>query len=100
MQTFRKAGWSGIYDPVFNEYTGELTLGDIIVSTETVKRNAIEYGNTIEHETAYMIIHSTLHLLGYDHDDADSEKIMRGMSKAILKLMRSVCIVSRLRSQH
>ncbi|MCL2661871.1 MAG: rRNA maturation RNase YbeY [Oscillospiraceae bacterium] len=90
MQTFRKAGWGGIYDPEFDESTGELTLGDIVISLETIKRYAAEYGNTIEHETAYMIIHSTLHLLGYDHDDESSDRIMHNRSKkVILYLLRS-----------
>jgi len=83
MQTYRQAGWSGIENPMFDEGTGELTLGDIIVSIETVKRHAAEYGNTIEQEATYMLIHSTLHLLGYDHADESSEKLMHDKSEAI-----------------
>jgi probable rRNA maturation factor len=90
MQTFRKAGWSGIKNPEFDEITGELSLGDIIVSIETVKKHATEYGNTIEHEMAYMLIHSTLHLLGYDHADIGSEKVMNDKSKAIIPLCGGV----------
>jgi probable rRNA maturation factor len=90
MQTFLKAGWGGIYNPVFDELTGELTLGDILISLETVKKHATEYGNTIEHETTYMIIHSTLHLLGYDHKDENSERIMDDKSKAIIPLCGGV----------
>ena len=84
MQTYRKAGWEGIYDAEFDESTGELLLGDIVISVETVKRHAVEYGKTIEHETAYMLAHSTLHLLGYDHTDENSEKIMHDKSEEIM----------------
>ena len=84
MQTFRKAGWSGIYDPEFDESTGELTLGDIILSIETVKKHAIEYRNTIKQETVYMIVHSILHLLGYDHDDENGKSVMHNKSEEII----------------
>jgi len=87
MQEFRYAGWKGISNPEFDESTGELTLGDIVISMETVKRQAKEYGNTIEHETVYMIVHSTLHLLGYDHADKRSEKIMHDKSKSIINFL-------------
>jgi probable rRNA maturation factor len=89
MQTFRKAGWSGIENLEYDENTRELPLGDIILSIETVKKHAIEYGNTIKHETAYMIIHSVLHLLGYNHSDKHSEKIMNDKSKTIMPLLGS-----------
>ena len=54
-----------------------LPLGDIILSADTLRRQAYDYGNTIERETAYMVIHSVLHLLGYDHVDEGADK--RGM---------------------
>jgi probable rRNA maturation factor len=89
MQTFRKAGWKGIYDPEFDESTGELLLGDIILSLETVKKHASEYGNTIEHETSYILIHSTLHLLGYNHIDENNEKIMHDISITTIRLIET-----------
>jgi len=84
MQTFRRAGWGGIYDPVFDERTGELPLGDIIISLETVRKHAMEYGNTVTHETAYMLVHSTLHLLGYDHTNESGEKKMHDKGNVVV----------------
>ena len=85
MQTFQKAGWGGICDVEIDEDTGDLPLGDIIISMESVNRQANEYENSVEYETAYLIIHSTLHLLGYDHDSEDSEKKMHEKGKSIMK---------------
>ena len=84
MQEFIRAGWSGHGELEFDEDTGELPLGDIIISEESVARQATEYGNTAEYETAYLITHSTLHLLGYDHVDESSEKVMHDKSKALM----------------
>ena len=87
MQTFQQAGWNRHSDLEFDRDTGELPLGDIIISEESVSRQANEYGNTTGQETAYLIIHSTLHLLGYDHDKKSSEKLMRQKSKSIMEIM-------------
>jgi len=87
MQVFIKAGWDGIGEKEIDEETGDLPLGDIIISTESIERQAEEYGNTTEYETAYLIVHSTLHLLGYDHDNEANENIMHKKNKAIIKKM-------------
>jgi len=87
MQNFINAGWEGLNEPEFDEDTGDLPLGDIIISAETSKRQANKYGNTVEYETTYLIIHSTLHLLGYDHGDESSEKDMHEKSKQIMQKM-------------
>ena len=54
-------------DSYFNCDTGELMLGDIVISKEKVIAQAEEYGHTIKREYAFLIAHSMLHLLGYDH---------------------------------
>ena len=87
MQEFSQPGWENMGAPETDIDTGEVPLGDIIISTEAVQRQAGEYGNTFEQETAYLIIHSTLHLLGYDHADECSEKIMSGKNRQIMKEM-------------
>ena len=92
MQTFSGAGWDSLQNPEYDEDTGELPLGDIIVSYETVLKHAEEYGNTVEHEMAYMIIHSTLHLLGYDHDNESNEKQMHKKTSVILRHEESLRI--------
>ncbi len=55
----------------------EETIGDIVISYETVARQAPEYNNSMETELYLMIIHGILHLLGYDHEKNEKEaKIM------------------------
>ena len=87
MQVFLKAGWGRLGTAEPDEDSGELPLGDIILSTETVKKHGRKYKNSMEKETTYMMIHSTLHLLGYDHDNNLNEKIMHNKKELIMKEM-------------
>ncbi len=50
-----------------------LVLGDIVISVERAKEQATEIGNTFHREVAFLAIHSTLHLLGYDHERSPEE---------------------------
>lgn len=64
---------------------GVAALGDIVISVETAARQAAEYGHSIERETAFLTVHSMLHLLGYDHEvSAEDEKYMNDTCEAIL----------------
>ncbi len=65
----------------------ELMLGDIIISAETAKRQAEEYGHSFEREIAFLTAHSCFHLLGYDHMEEEEEKIMFGKQESILQQM-------------
>ncbi len=65
----------------------ELMLGDIIISAETAKRQAEEYGHSFEREIAFLTAHSCFHLLGYDHMVEEEEKIMIGKQERILQQM-------------
>lgn len=49
-------------------------LGDIVISLERAKEQADELGNTFLHEVAFLTIHSTLHLLGYDHERSSDDE--------------------------
>ena len=51
-------------------------LGDIIISVEKVKEQAIEYGHSEKREFAFLITHSMLHLFGYDDMEADEAAVM------------------------
>ena len=62
------------YDDNFNPDTGEIMLGDIIISIEKVKEQADSYGHSIEREFAFLILHSMLHLFGYDHMTEEEEQ--------------------------
>ncbi len=49
-------------------------LGDIVLSLEKARSQAEEYGHSFEREIAFLIVHSTLHLLGYDHEAGKAEE--------------------------
>ncbi len=60
----------------FNPESGELLLGDIVISLEKVATQAEEYGHSQKREIAFLVAHSCLHLFGYDHiDDAEREEM-------------------------
>ena len=62
-----------------------VTLGDIIISAEKAKAQAEEYGHSIEREITFLSVHSTLHLLGYDHEvSADDEAYMNKKQEEVL----------------
>lgn len=63
-------------------------LGDIIVSIERVREQAIEYGHSFERELSYMIVHGFYHLLGYDHMNDEEKKIMRAKEENILSKLK------------
>ena len=60
-------------------------LGDMVISIEQVKNQAIEYGHSFERELAYMVVHSFYHLLGYDHIEEEDKKIMRPKEEYVLE---------------
>ncbi|MHB1453647.1 MAG: rRNA maturation RNase YbeY [Saccharofermentanales bacterium] len=62
----------------------ELQLGDIVISLERVAAQAIEIGHSFEEETAFLTVHSFLHLIGYDHVDDAEEKVMKLRQKEIM----------------
>ena len=65
--------------------TGLIPLGDMVISMEHVAAQAKEYGHSRQRELAYLVVHSTLHLLGYDHlDEGPQKKQMRAREEAIL----------------
>jgi metalloprotein, YbeY family len=70
----------------FNYDTGELMLGDIILSAEHIIKQANEYGHTRKRELAFLVIHSILHLLGYDHMTKEDEEKMFSRQRQILDL--------------
>src|SRR4029077_615966 len=61
-------------------------LGDVVLARQTVWREARSQGKTAADHVAHLVVHGTLHLLGYDHEtsDADAER-MEALERRILK---------------
>lgn len=69
--------------------TGLTPLGDMAISMERVQAQALEYGHSASRELSYLVVHSTLHLLGYDHLDEGTQKArMRAREEAVLEALR------------
>lgn len=68
----------------FHPETGELLLGDIVISMEHVFAQAMDYGHSVERELAFLVAHSMLHLMGYDHMEDGERKVMEERQEAIL----------------
>ena len=68
----------------------EETLGDIVISVERVKTQAIEYGHSFERELSYMLVHGFYHLMGEDHIEEEEKVIMRSKEENILKRLNIV----------
>lgn len=70
------------------EHRGKL-LGDVVISTETARRQARARHRSLDEELARLLIHGTLHLLGYDHErDADARE-MRAEERRVYRAVRS-----------
>lgn len=69
----------------FNPDTGELMLGDIVISVEKVKEQAEKYGHSETRELAFLVAHSMLHLSGYDHMEEEERVEMEAMQSEILE---------------
>lgn len=69
----------------FDPETGELILGDIIVSVDKVKEQALKYGHSELREFAFLIAHSMLHLCGYDHMEEEEAARMESKQEAVLE---------------
>jgi probable rRNA maturation factor len=76
-------------DPYIYEYfepdTGELVLGDIVISSDKVYSQAEEYGHSVKRELGFLVAHSMLHLFGYDHMEDEERVVMETKQKEILE---------------
>ena len=71
----------------FNPDTGEALLGDIVLCVDKVKEQAVSYGHSEKREFAFLILHSMLHLFGYDHMEPEEAAIMEQKQRDILEHM-------------
>ena len=71
-----------------NDFIYEDILGDIIISIDKVKEQAIEYNHSFERELSYMVVHGFYHLMGYDHIKEEDKKEMRPKEEKILNKLK------------
>lgn len=69
----------------FNPESGELMLGDIMISVEKVEEQAEKYGHSTTRELAFLVAHSMLHLCGYDHMEDEERLVMEQKQNEILE---------------
>ena len=77
------------FDETFKD-GDELVLGDIVLSLERALEQSKEYNHSFEREASYLVVHSVLHLLGYDHMEEEEKRIMRNEEEKILSKMNIV----------
>lgn len=70
---------------VFHPETGELMMGDIMISVDKIIAQAEEYGHSKERELGFLVAHSMLHLCGYDHIKEDEREIMEAKQREIME---------------
>lgn len=68
----------------FDPESKELVLGDIILSAEKVKEQALAYNHSEKREFSFLIAHSMLHLCGYDHMEQAEAKVMEEKQEEVL----------------
>ena len=68
-------------------FEGKIILGDIVLSLERAEEQSIDFGHSYEREVGYLVCHSVLHLLGYDHENEDEREVMRQKEEASLETL-------------
>ncbi len=72
-------------EELFDPESGELILGDIVISKDKVLSQAEQYGHSPKREYAFLIAHSMLHLFGYDHMEEEERRIMEERQRRIME---------------
>ena len=81
------AGFDELDDESFDDFdpeSGELLLGDIVLCLPRIREQAAAFGHSTRREYAFLIAHSLLHLVGFDHMSPEDEERMTDMQNAIL----------------
>ena len=76
-----------LFADCFNPESGELMLGDIMISVDKVEEQAKKYGHSQKRELAFLTAHSMLHLFGYDHMEEAERLVMEEKQRQILAHM-------------
>ena len=77
----------GVFDEENNEWNEEDILGDIVVCADKIKSQAEEYGHSQKRELAFLIVHSMLHITGYDHIDPADAVVMEAEQEKIMEIL-------------
>ncbi len=80
--------WLWEADECFNPESGELMLGDIVISLEKVMEQAGKYGHSEKRELAFLTAHSMLHLFGYDHMTSEEAAVMEKKQEEIMDILQ------------
>jgi probable rRNA maturation factor len=78
------AGSAGPDRPPVEAAEIPLLLGDVLVCPVVAERNAVEHGRTVRDELALLVVHGTLHVLGWDHADAEETAPMQARERELL----------------
>ena len=73
---------------VFHPETGELMLGDIVISVDRVLSQAEEFGHSAERELGFLLAHSILHLCGFDHMEEEEREVMEEKQRQIMDALQ------------
>ena len=82
--SFLEEDEEGDQTDLFDPESGELVLGDIVINSDRVFSQANEFGHSIKREYAFLIAHSMLHLMGYDHMSPEEAAEMEALQEKIL----------------
>lgn len=66
---------------------GGRLLGDVVLALDTCRREAREQGKSLADHTAHMVVHGVLHLLGFDHEEAEEAAVMESLEVRLLAAM-------------
>ena len=71
----------------FDQDTGELILGCIVLSIDRIRSQAADFGHSKKREFAFLIAHSMLHLIGYDHINDNDRVLMESRQRQVMKMV-------------
>lgn len=64
-----------------------IILGDVVLCLDKAKEQSIEFGHSLDREICYLTVHSTLHLLGFDHMEEEEKKEMREHEEKVMDIL-------------
>ena len=71
----------------YNPSTGLCFLGDLVISLPRAAEQAAAYGHSLDRELGYLTAHGVFHLMGYDHENEDGQRVMRALEEQALAML-------------